>query len=463
MVVVERVSGTTYVFNGISRASSGEHFEVDAWCRNVTRKVDNEKNGKSTDKGSMLLDFDEQEASVVLSLCGDFLTLHCLQEEEVEEEVKECEEQSVRGAEEAVDGGDKSRRTRTVARSQSMHIGMLTFEEEAYLDQGQVAMNAYTQNPFDTLNQYRKHVVRLVLLKDYLENNRPLVERLEKRHFGHVQEPSANEVMVSSTTVHVVEPISLVTPEAKFVAFLDPESKRVARLRGLYRDRTILDLCLLTKTVSALLPDGVQQVYSLEACLQASDLHDPLTSRFLNSHAVGPSLVTARHLHELLAFHRWALTPPELRAQKAERDQQTCTMAQAAVLEAQRYLLMLKLRHGEINCEQAASSSNALQSQLRASSLHLDVDFASSCENDKSSAPLSSSSSPRKEAPSQPPSSTYSPSKRRFPPPLSPSASASSSPSQFSLPYNATLHHHEMRTRAKQAISACESFLEAAK
>ena len=74
-----------------------------------------------------------------------------------------------------------------------------------------------------------------------------------------------------------------------------------------------------------------------------------------------------RHIKSLLAFKRWANTPIDQRHSLVNNDQHVSIIAQASVLESQRFLLLQDISNGKVDFKVAANESSKMKYNLHLS------------------------------------------------------------------------------------------------
>jgi hypothetical protein len=240
------------------------------------------------------------------------------------------------------------------------------------------------------LRRLRLQATRLVTFRDYLETSRALLPPaplpLPLARFA-VDEDGVPLPLPSAAR----EPITLHTSNGtRFAAFLDPQGHgQVVALHGSFPDRTQLSLDLAKGVVSCVLPDGRAPLFTLQQCMDAAnsdDLEDvpslrssssssPFPSSFsaaasgsvagtAQANAAGPSAVTGLHTRALLAFLRWARTPPHQRLDLVAQDKHISRVAQAAALQNQRHVLVLGMQSRAVPRTKAEVMTQTLRDRL---------------------------------------------------------------------------------------------------
>ena len=362
VVTVECVDGVTYCLGGPSNPRIGA-LEVDAWIASVTSDTVTTSTYSSVVGHSESVRTDCQdhcidrqfEPSVLLSLRGDLFTVY--------------------------EPGCSAGR--------AIHVNLLHFDDSFIRTNGHDEDDAVSsggvevstggmfkgERNSDVLWRLRRHARRLVCYRDYLDRNMAFIPSLllppppqsiavDKQ--GRPLRPPGSDAR---------EPIILHTSNGtKFAALLDLQGLgTIVMLHGAFPDHSQLNLCLVTRTVACVLPSGDTVTYTLEQCLDASnsnDVFDPLTAAYTSQHRLsamtsGPSASIASHLRALLAFKRWALTPPNQRLELEHRDLQLSLLAQTAALRNQRHVLIMGMQRNEVHLSLAKEQTNELKRRLR--------------------------------------------------------------------------------------------------
>lgn len=343
LIIAESIDDVTYCLNtpppgrieGYGTSSlrdAAGNIEVDAWIGQAT------VHSRLEPLDEYDCDPTDKEGAVVLSLKSDFFTIY---------------QPSTK------DG-------------LLIHMSLLPLDllSESNYDGSLHAVN--TDSASSSIWRLRKHALRLIKFRDYLEMNGSLLPSASSPRPLQSFACDAFGVGVVPETVAPREPITLHTSNGtKFVAFtnLNGDGSIVA-LRGAFPDRHLVQLCLRTSMASCVLPDGRSTTYTLDDCMSASnsdDLVDSLTCHYISSHISTqsrPSATTASHVRSLLAFRRWAQTPPHLRHELEQQDRQISRVAQAAALQNQRHVLLHCMLSSSTSRVEAVLDTQALKDRL---------------------------------------------------------------------------------------------------
>lgn len=354
VVTVERVDGGagegTYCLSGAARflraapgaeaaaglgAAAGGDVTVDCWIN----AVETGPEGQEQEKGyGGAANSPPPDESMVLSLRGDFFTLHC----------PSCPAGLV------------------------MHISLLHFDDSFRPDASASAaaavptaaargMSAPTPalvavpvglGASAVLWALRPQARRLITLRSYLESSWRL---LPARTAAQPLSTFAVDCLGCPCPAPAPrrDPLTLTTHAGRFAALYDLDGRGgIVSLRGRFADRCMLSLCLQTKTVSAVLADGRAAVYMLQACLEASNSdapYDLLTAKYTKAHTVDlstPPPVLALHVRSLLAFYRYASASPGERDGLLLEQGRAASVGAAAAMQAQRFLLIGAMQAG---------------------------------------------------------------------------------------------------------------------
>ena len=316
---------------------------VDACTCSVNRSAE-EVHSQNTLEYDAWLDADEATCECVLTLRGDYVVLRCL-------------------------GGEGT------VEEHELHLTLLDFELEVHepLAFGDIGGDS---SPIDRLRDNRSHLLRLLRLREYVEQHCPTFAQRYLKCFDAVQPPSgasAEDNLPSS-------PISLAVDGIRYTALtrMENQALTVYSVHGMFPDHTMLEIDPRSGIVSAVLSGGETRTFDLAAFFGSTDKQavSMSSSGQVNTEMPQgePSEAVVRHIKSLLAFHRWAVTPAHLRPSLDEGDQRISALARASVLQSQRFILLQQLSAGQISYESAAKSSSVLNQglQLAGRDLHDD-------------------------------------------------------------------------------------------
>lgn len=365
VVTAERVEGGpgegTYCLSGAARflrsgpvevtgGAAAEHdVVVDCWIHAVESDEPDGK-GQGQARAASKAAADE---SMVLSLKGDFFTLHC-----------------------------PSRPEGLVMHISLLHLDAsfrpdvaddLSSSAAAAARAASAPAPAVVQVPVElgasaVMWALRPQALRLVTLRSYLEASSRLLP------------PPTKTLPLSAFAVDPLgrpcpapaprrDPLTLTSHAGRFAALFDLEGNgRIVSVRGRFADHCMLALCLHTRLVSAVLADGRTAVYPLKACLEASNddaPYDVLTAKYTKALRVDLSMpppVLALHVRSLLAFLRYAAAPPAERDELLLEQGRAASVGAAAAMQAQRFLL--------IGAMQAVGAAAAADPRLATANAH---------------------------------------------------------------------------------------------
>jgi len=324
MVVMERVDSCTYTVNrSIDEAPSRNTFEFDAW-----------------------VDANRTASEFVLTLRGSYVALRWL--------------------------GDADE-----VQKHEFHTSLLDFALE---DEPQpLAFGGSQASPIDQLRGNRAHLLRLLRLREYIEQHRPSFALRDMKMFRAASAASRESAEDLSCT-----PISLAVDGIRYTALSRFENKDhvVYSVHGMFPDHTILELDPKSGVISAVLSGGDTRTYDLAALFtrvanaspeeKLTPPKNPLGQATAATPQGGATETVLRHIKSLLAFHRWARTPAHVRPSLDEDDQRISAVARASVLQSQRFILLQQLSAGKITYEEAAKISSALSQGLQLAGRDLD-------------------------------------------------------------------------------------------
>jgi hypothetical protein len=323
-VVVEMIDDCVYTLNSTFRNDYNESIgiTIDAWLHPY-------------DSGTML------------SLHEDYITLYWLEDDEKEGNTpKACE--------------------------QEIHLTLLDFNVT-----NEYSEHLQSDSHIDRFHMFRTNIVQMLNLRKYLTNQRPTLERREKHNQN-------NKMKNNSDDIVMLEPIQLCSDGIRYTALHRSINGKqdIYKIHGVFPDHTMLELDTSNGNVIALLPTGESQKFDLISCLSSRDSEVIKNEEQLfhttpkqTRQYYEPSSDIVRHVKSLLAFRRWAATPSDQRHSLVMSDRKISTIAQASVLEAQRFLLLQNLRSGNIHHDPAAKESRSLQKSLHFSGRDLHPDL----------------------------------------------------------------------------------------